>query len=99
MRNEETTFFTLERLFLKEEPLHEDPIEETCEEPLIEDIVKDSHVFMEVFIIIDLVVSSIDEPKQDGRGDRKPKPQPMKTLTPKRWMVVTSVRDFFALCQ
>ena len=48
MRNEETTFFTLERLFLKEEPLHEDPIEETCEEPLIEDIVKDSHVFMEV---------------------------------------------------
>ena len=48
MRSEEPTFSTLEQLFLKEEPLHEDPIEETCEETLIEDIVKDPHVFMEV---------------------------------------------------
>ena len=48
MRSEEPTFFTLEQLFLKEEPLHEHPIEETHEEPLIEDIVKDPHVSMEV---------------------------------------------------
>ena len=48
MRNEEPTFSTLGKIFLKEEPLHEDPIEETCEDPLIEDIFKDPHVFMEV---------------------------------------------------
>ena len=50
MRSEEPKFFTLEQIFLKEEPLHEDPIEETCEEPLIEDIVEDPHVSMEVSV-------------------------------------------------
>ena len=48
MRSKEPTSSTLEQLFLKEEPLHEDLIEETCEEPLIEDIVEDPHVSMEV---------------------------------------------------
>ena len=37
-------------------------------------------------------------PILDGKGDRKPKPQPTKTLTLKRLMVVTSVRDSFTLC-
>ena len=31
---------------------------------------------------------------QDGRGDKEPKLWPTKTLTPKRWMVVTPVKDF-----
>ena len=48
MRSENPTFSTFEKLFLKEDPLHEDPTKETCEDPLIEDIFKDPHVFMEV---------------------------------------------------